>query len=313
MMNKKLIGAIALVILFGLTSCGKTVEEKTNASTTAEETKNDASAEYVYDTTAKDNTSTSTSDVNSISNDILKIENIGGGYYLNFVEGNVVDESVINTTDSSMVANIFFSSLSDMRDKLINGSLSPNEINELKAKLTLTDKGFELFNVQSLYDVVLPNDSWSQLAASIVEDEYGVFFESQAEEAYGNIVFCSDESYVTSYNMEVRDYFEEKKEYILPDMTEYLGYPCVAYEYETKFAKIRKVMFQLENEYGYVDVIVKYCLENTLRPERGNAEIPQSITFYGTDNRQKYIIRLEVSDAPTKELFTSFEVVPFEN
>lgn len=100
MMNKKLIGAIALAILFGLTSCGKTVEQKTNASTTAEETKNDASAEYVYDTTAKDNISTSTSDVNSISNDILKIENIGGGYYLNFVEGNVVDESVINTTDA---------------------------------------------------------------------------------------------------------------------------------------------------------------------------------------------------------------------
>lgn len=302
MKNKKLIGAIAIVILFGLTSCGTTVKDEIPATPPSEETKNNVSIEY--DSNVKDQASTPTSDADLVSNDILKIENISGEYYLNFLEGNAVNESVTDGTNASEVANIFFPSLSDMYDKLMGGSLSSNEVNELKSKLTLTD---------SLYDVVLPNDSWSQLVASIVENEYGIFFESKTEGAYGNILFCSDESFTTSYNASVRDYFGKKNADILPDETEYLGYPCVVYEYETEIAKLRAVTFRIENEYGYVDVLVKYCLENTLRPERGNAEIPQSITFYGADSRQKYILRLKVSTAPTKELFTSFTVVPFEN
>lgn len=248
-----------------------------------------------------------------IQNDVLTIENLDGKYYLNFTEGNDLPEGTDKDSLSAVLADILFPSLADMQEKFINGTFSEAQITRLKKELTLTDKGFEVFDMRALYDVTLPNESWVKSMASLVKYRYAVFFESEAEGAHGNIVFCTDAYYEAQYQSDMVKGLEKQKENILPDETEYLGYPCVVYEYETAVAKLRAVTLRIENEYGYVDVLVEYCLENTLRPERGNAEIPESITFYGADSRQKYILRLDVSTAPTKELFTSFAVVSFEN
>jgi len=262
---------------------------------------------------ADDEISTEEQIITAIQNDVLTIENLDGKYYLNFTEGNDLPDGTDKDSLSCVLEDILFSSLADMQQKFISGNFSKAEINHLKAELILTDKGFETFNMRSLYDVALPNESWVKSMASLVKYRYAVFFESEAEEAYGNIIFCTDAYFEMQYQSDVVKDMEKRKENILPDETEYLGYPCVVYEYETEVAKLRTVIFRMENEYGYVDVRVKYCLEHTLKPERGNAEVPRSITFYGTDNRQNYILQLWVSEAPTKELFTSFAVVPFEN
>ncbi len=339
MMHKPIKTMLLLTLLLALASCGVQSENPESVSTsTNEETLSNAVTEDTdiphdeiattdgqdtreentfaeeQDTPSQQETVTEEAPLSPpIQNDVLTIENLDGKYYLNFTEGNDLPEDTDKDSLSLVLADILFPSLADMQQKFISGNFSKAQINRLKAELTLTDKGFETFNMRSLYDVALPNESWVKTMASLVKYRYAVFFESEAEEAYGNIEFCTDAYFEMWYQNNVIEDMEKRKENILPDETEYLGYPCVVYEYETEVAKLRTVTFRMENEYGYVDVQVKYCLEHTLKPERGNAEIPQSITFYGTDNRQKYILRLEVSEAPTKELFTSFEVVPFEN
>ena len=112
------------------------------------------------------------------------------------------------------------------------------------------------------------------------------------------------------YEADVLHYKEEGV--LLTDVVEYQGVPCVAYEYNTRSSTLRIILIQFETDNGTLEVLLKYRMAHDKKPELVNAEVPYQIYIYGNDERQNYIISLDMDSAPTPELLQSFAIVPFE-
>ncbi len=292
---------LAAVLLCCVSACG-TVPE------------NEIDQNAVYDTTINEdgeikqpNDSGATT---TIDNSALRIKSVDGVYYLNFKDGN--ESTGGNGGDfanTDMIGNVFYASLADMQRRFLEGNLTEGEVYRLKSTLALTDDGYEFFNVCSLYDVTLPDESWNVQYVSTFGKEYSVSFEKNDETINGNIRFISQDSFDLWYEHEFEKCTEET---VSSEITEYQGVPCIAYEYDTRVATLRKIHIPLSTENGTIDIVLEFCLYHSDDADRVNLEVPTQISIYGNDERQPYIISLNMDTAPTPELLQSFSIVPFE-
>ena len=245
-----------------------------------------------------------------VMNQLYSIKATEGNYYLNFHDGNERGESD-SSSNAIESAGIYFPSLEVMQERLLKGDISASEVNRLKRNLTNTEKGLAFFDVNTLYNVQLPT-GWSYDVVSLVGNAYRVIFKHDTEEYSGYVTFYTDEDYQNVYDRKITEFFADKQENILDDHTSYQGVPCVTYEYDTQGSTLRMILIQFETDYGTLEVLLKYCMAHDTRPEQVNKEVPYQIYIYGNDERQRYIISLDMDTAPTPELLQSFAIVPFE-
>ena len=245
-----------------------------------------------------------------VTNQLYSIKATDGNYYLNFYDGNESGEGDLSSSAIESVG-IYFSSLKVMREKLLMGDLSASEVSRLKQNLTYTEKGLVFFDVNTLYNVQLPT-GWSYDAASLVGNDYRVIFKHDSEEYSGHVTFYTDDDYQNVYDRKVTEFFADKQENIMDDQTSYQGTPCVTYEYDTRGSTLRVILIQFETDNGTREVLLKYCIAHDSMPQQVNTEVPYQIHIYGNDERQHYVISLDMDTAPTLEVLRAFSIVPLE-
>ena len=243
-----------------------------------------------------------------INNSAVQIKVVEGIYYLNFVEGNEMTKQ--GGMNSSVIGNIFFPTLGDMKNAFLNGSIPESVSNNLKRTLTMSENGYEFFDVRSLYNVVLPDATWELTEVSLYGNMYYVPFKDSGETIDGHVCFLTPQTYDLKYESSVVRYQEEGT--LLADVTEYQGVPCVGYEIVTEGSVLHIVIVRMETEYGYSDVLMKYCVAHDKNQDLVNTEVPYQIMIYGTDERQNYILSLNMNEAPSPELLRSFAIVPYD-
>lgn len=156
-MKKALIPIIAIISVL-LNSC-ETVsprnEETLNNFVFSETVKGENKIEIPSSETGENELDVQHTADRKITNSLYSIDAVDGKYYLNFHDGNEGDTGESNS-NAIQVGNIFFSSLAEMQEKLLSGDLSVVEVERLKTLLTNTENGLIFFDVNSLYEINLP-------------------------------------------------------------------------------------------------------------------------------------------------------------
>ena len=124
-----------------------------------------------------------------VENSVVQIEADDGVYFLNFVNGNEADDA--GKVNASVMGNLFFPSLRDMRNVFLSGNIPEAMAETLKSTLTLSEKGYEFFDVRSLYDVVLPDATWTVTDVSLFGNMYYVPFENGSKTVAGHVCFLT--------------------------------------------------------------------------------------------------------------------------
>lgn len=231
------------------------------------------------------------------STDLYTVSEIDGKHYISFADGN---EKPANSGGNTMVIQgIYFNSIEEMRRKFLEGDFTTDEVKELKSQLTLTDKGFEIPDMTNLYDAVLP-EGWDVSYVYMNDGCYtiSIINSSTYDEKEGDdtgesasIAFYTDDYYDSSYKYFYLDQLEKVKDGLIEDITDVQGIPCQVYEYKTNVSKIRSVFMQIENDNGFVEVLMNYCMEHKDQ-DMVNQSVPYAIYMYGEDNGRKYQISL---------------------
>ena len=254
----------------------------------------------------------------SYSTDLYTVAEIDGKHYISFADGN---EKPANSGGNAIVTQgIYFSSIEEMRRKFLEGDFTADEVKELKSQLTLTDKGFEIPDMTNLYDAVLP-EGWDVSYVYVNDGCYtiSIINSSTYDEKEGDdtgesasIAFYTDDYYNSSYKYFYLDQLEKVKDGLIEDITDVQGIPCQVYEYKTNVSKIRSVFMQIENDNGFVEVLMNYCMEHKDQ-DMVNQSVPYAIYMYGEDNGRKYQISLNgFENGFDVDVLKMFSVKPYK-
>ena len=252
----------------------------------------------------------------SYSTDLYTVTEIDGKHYINFVDGNEKPAPESGEDNIVVSKGIYFNSITEMKQKFLSGNFDKNEIQMMKAQLTLTDMGFEIPDMTKLQDVVLP-EAWSvknikmdSSSISINIQNPSTYNEEKEDLSgeYGYIGLYSDKQYAGAYDFYFASYIDRIKNTLVDDRTTFMGMPCKVYEHTTSSSKIRVVVISIEEEDKRMEFMLSYYLEHK-NAEEVNSTIPHYVSMFGEINGTKvhaYLSGLE--NEPSMEFLQSFGI-----
>jgi hypothetical protein len=257
----------------------------------------------------------------SYATDLYTVTEIDGKHYISFADGNEKPNGGNSGGNSAIVVKgMYFDSLEEMKNKFLNGKLTVDEVQSMKAQFTLTDKGFEIPDMTNLYDGILP-EGWELSYVYLYNDYYSIsFLNPETYDAEkddfsgesGSISFFSDEAFNNDYQYYYTLQLEKVKDGLLEDQTEFYGIPCKAYEYQTAISKIKSVFLDFEYNDCSFQVLMNYCMEHE-DEEKVNQTIPYIVHMYGDLNGRRFKVTLSgLENEPNLELLASFGIKPLE-
>lgn len=278
------------------TSSQQTIAEVTVAETAPAETVPEASAPALD---------------GSFSTPDYEVTVIDGKCYLNFTDGNEATDNGDLAFESTAIA---FSSLSEMKQKLLENQLTVEEIETIKKQFNRTENGFEICNVSNLMTTILP-DGWHNTSVHLQGESYSI---SVTGEETDNI--CSSGS-VDIYTQSRWDAKHEEDMAMIEaqtnisHMTDTFGeFPCEIYTYTTSTAKLKTIFLTIPGEDGKADthIILKYRLE-TVHPDLDVSDtVPSRVYIYSEAHGIYYdYVLLDLTEAPTVEWLSSFSIAPY--
>ena len=255
----------------------------------------------------------------SYTTDKYTVEEIEGKYYLNFTDGNDVPDHGGSENDLAVVDRISFSSLQEMRDKFLKGNFSEKEILQLKKQLPLTERGFEIFDMSNLHDVVLP-EGWSVLNVALQEDgslnftiqnpsTYNIDA-GDTEGEHGTVSFFQEKQYNAYYEFYFTSHIERIKDCLIEDETTFYGIPCQVYEHTPSTSRVRVVVFEIEEDDKKVEFMLTYYLKGKETPSISSA-IPNTVRIFAEINGVKVFAFLTgMENTLNMDFLNSFDIKP---
>lgn len=260
----------------------------------------------------------------SYSTDLYTVTEIDGKYYLNFFEENhpLETETGVGSSSIMILPSLTFPSVECMRQKFLTGDWTEDEIKTLKRIMYWKGNGFEMPDIDHLYEAVVP-DGWGGAdKVWYYGDCYSFSIKNEAtyrmtneggKGETGYIGVYPREKFDIRYQRDFVDFMESHKNDLLDGQSEYDGYPCRIYEYDTSVAIIRIVILTIEEkEYSY-NIQLTYLLahDDKSQQDRVNPNAPYSVNIYGNRHGQGFYVYLSsLEQSPTVDYLLSFGIQP---
>ncbi len=243
------------------------------------------------------------------------VSRVGDAYYLNFTGGNEPTEHENKLHISE--ANVFFSSLAEMRDKIKNNTLSDHERATVKLAFPKDENGIKMFNINQMYQPVYPEGFICANDVLWTGDRYSVYVHESSNVDFGGYFAI----------LSRQDYEEELEwNFINPfshiNYTEILsekegiwdGVPCTEYVYNTPISTIKRIFIEYIDGEDHYFITIAYLLDHS-NPNVSltiSDSIPYQVRIWGETDGQCYSMSLfDFSTAPTLEFLTSFGITPY--
>ncbi|MBR5124153.1 MAG: hypothetical protein IKU90_03390 [Clostridia bacterium] len=260
----------------------------------------------------------------SYTTDLYTVTEIDGKYYLNFFEENhpLETETGVGSSSIMILPSLTFPSVECMQQKFLTGDWTEDEIKTLKRIMYWKGSGFEMPDVDHLYEAVVP-DGWGGADKVWYHGDW-YSFSIKNEATYrmtneggkgetGYIGVYPREKFDIRYQRDFVDFMESHKNDLLDGQNEYDGYPCRIYEYDTSVATLRSVILTIEEkEYSY-NIQLTYLLahDDKSQQDRVNPDAPYSVNIYGNRYGQGFYVYLSsLEQSPTVDYLLSFGIQP---
>ena len=298
---------LVVATIFSFASCqSANIPSQTTAETSPQQTVEETTAAE----TAPAETAAPVLD-GSFSTPDYEVTVIDGKCYLNFTAGNEATDNGDLAFESTAIA---FSSLSEMKQKLLENQLTVEEIETIKKQFNRTENGFEICNVSNLMTTILP-DGWHNTSVHLQGESYSI---SVTGEETDNI--CSSGS-VNIYTQNRWDAKHEEDMAMIEAQTNishmtdtFDEFPCEIYTYTTSTAKLKTIFLTIPGGDGKADthIILKYRLE-TVHPDLDVSDtVPSRVYIYSEAHGIYYdYVLLDLTEAPTVEWLSSFSIAPY--
>lgn len=243
------------------------------------------------------------------------VSRVGDAYYLNFTGGNELTEQENKLHIS--VANVFFSSLAEMRDKIKNNTLSDYERATVKLAFPKDENGIKMFNINQMYQPVYPEGFICANDVLWTGDRYSVYVHESSNVDFGGY-----------FAILSRQDYEEELEWNLINPFSHINYteilsekegiwdgvPCTEYVYNTPISTIKRIFIEYIDGEDHYFITIAYLLDHS-NPNVSltiSDSIPYQVRIWGETDGQCYSMRLfDFSTTPTLEFLTSFGITPY--
>ena len=253
----------------------------------------------------------------SFSTFSYEVNVIDGVCYLNFKDGNTA-EGNNNGQDGNhamLPATDFvrFSSLADMKQTLMQGSLTEEQIEVVKSKFSLTDNGFAICNVQELIQPAVPNGFVMDSVYWYGEDYEFLLRDSLESPSLTAALYLGNEG---KWERKYTEWVEsaESNTVDLHEVGTMEGFSAETYVVTTKVAQYKRVFLTLPEglESGVTHIALCYVLRADIDSENVSDTIPDSVYIFGEMDGTPFDYYVyDFTEAPTVEWLSSFSIAPY--
>ncbi len=314
MKTKYCIMILAIAILFSLVSCqSPDVPSQGTAETTSQQTTAEATV-VESETLASAPEATAPVLDGSFSTPDYDVTVIDGKCYLNFTAGNEAETTVQGGLAFGGDTYLIFSSLAEMKQKLLENQFTEAEINTVKTCFPRNENGFEICNVANLMTTVLP-DEWLNARVDLLGATYRIGVSGGLSNPHlsGLMTLYKHNRWNEVYEDEMA--LIQTKTNVNHTTETFDGIPCEVYTYTTSTSTLKDVFLTIPGEDGKADinVLLIYVLD-TIYPDKLTVSetIPTHLYMYGEAySTYYYYTLLGLTEAPTVEWLSSFSIAPY--
>jgi hypothetical protein len=183
------------------------------------------------------------------------------------------------------VARIYpkFTSVREMRQMIVTGAITKNELRDLTSSSQNADHKIEICNLDQLYEFTTPDDC--------VQDEitwYGEYYNCDlaGETFHGvGVIYCyAEENYAESFNREYKSFLENPN-ITVTKQRKILSRFATEYYYHTSVAKMKSICYEISTGDKKMYIQEEYLLEYSgdLESDEVSSAVPRSIQIWGTE------------------------------
>ena len=246
----------------------------------------------------------------SFSTPNYEVTAVDGAYYLNFTNGNEAETG--GELAFGEVIYPHFSSLAEMKHRLMNNQLTAKEMNDMKLLFKKTEHGIEICDVSNLKTAVLP-EGWSPTRVAL----YGAWYDISTISDYGRGTVSLSGQSLWEENYESELAMIQTKSNIVHVTDTYDGLPCESYTFTTNTATLKYVFLTVPGKDGRADthIQLEYRLDTAYPDQMSVSEtVPKLVYVFGEAHGVYYrYLLLYLTEAPTVEWLTSFSLAPYED
>ena len=240
----------------------------------------------------------------TISTDQYTLTADGAGCYVEFFEEY---EASREDKLACSVIEIYFDSMADLATGFRENKLDDYQRIILQASFPKTEKGFQICDLNHLYDAALPADAYVSSVA-LHGTTYDLFVRGDLFKS-GSVSYVKD--WTTSKD---RMYDWSKGATVTRDeASTFDGVPCRIVEYYNSTQTYRDIFIETEKAGKTVYMVLRYLLEDQRPfPERVSDTAPWNVLMYCEDDGVLYKVSLkELTETPTYEWLASFGLTPY--
>ncbi|MBQ3507150.1 MAG: hypothetical protein IJA91_01255 [Clostridia bacterium] len=240
----------------------------------------------------------------TLSTDQYTLTADGAGYYIEFLEEyEASDEDKL----ACQLGEIYFDSMADLATGFRENKLDDYQRIILQAAFTKTEKGFQICDLNHLYDAALPEGAYVSSVA-LHSTTYDFFVR-------GELFKSGSISYVDDWTVSKDRMYDWSKGTTVTREEEstFDGVPCRIVEYYNSTQTYRDIFIETEKDGKTVYMVLRYLLEDQRPfPERVADTAPWNVRMYCEDNGVFYDVSLkELTETPTYEWLSSFGLTPY--
>ncbi len=240
----------------------------------------------------------------TLSTDQYTLTADGVGCYIEFFEEYEASEE---DKLACQIGEIYFDSMADLATGFRESKLDEYRSIVLQAAFTKTEKGYQICDLNHLYDAALPEGAYVSSVA-LHSTTYDFFVRGELFKS-GWISYVDD--WTTSKD---RMYDWSKGATITRDEEPtFDGVPCRIVEYYNSAETYRDIFIETEQNGKTVYMVLRYLLEDQRPfPERVSDTAPWNVRMYCEDNGVFYEVSLkELTETPTYEWLAAFGLTPY--
>ncbi len=205
-----------------------------------------------------------------------EIEESDGKFYL-----VITDDAYKSTINESQTEPyLSFSSVSEMKDKILSGKLTENEIAKMSTFSKNSDKKIEVMDFKKVYEPIFPSDIIWDGSVKWYGKYYHPSFVKSDKFMYMTFSVQTSDIYQDSLQRS-KDSIHNNDLVTITDTVQTEERNATVYHYTTSSGEFKSIEYVIETENGKIFVMEDYRLTTNNKDLPTSDTIPSSIDLYG--------------------------------
>jgi hypothetical protein len=228
-----------------------------------------------------------------------EIELIDDEYYVVFEDEKYKN----NANESQEEPYLRFSSVAEMKDKLLNGKLTSEELKEMSQFPKNSFGKVDMFDITNLNTATLPSDMTVYEVTWYGGKRYNLGIATENGDVSGRFRIHTEESY---QELIKRDY-DSLQNYDVLEVEEIEDRNATEYRYTTDTAKLKTFWYTIKTDKVELTVNETYLLAYFPGGDSPSETVPLDIVIYGKDSNGFFEVYLnKLTERPSVEWLSSF-------